>query len=135
ILVDVVEMKAEPHALAVTATGQLAPAEAVEIVSELSRRLVRIRVEEGAAVKKGAVLFEVDGSELAARHARLKVERDLAKRVLARRQANAGTGAVSPHEIDVAETEVLALEAEMREIATQLAKTRILAPFDGVLGT
>lgn len=132
--VDAVTVKPEPHALSVGATGQLAPAEAVDVVSELSRRLVRIRVEEGAQVKKGDVLFEVDASELAARHARLKVARDLAQRVLARRRDNQGTGAVSPHEIDVAQTEVAALEAEMREVATQLTKTRIRAPFDGVVG-
>src|SRR5690606_23513014 len=99
------------------------------------RRLVRIHAEEGAAVKEGEVLYEVDGSDLAARHARLKVQRDLARRVLERREKNSGSGAVSPHEIDVARTELAALEAEMREIAVQLGKTRIRAAFSGVLGT
>ena len=134
LAVDVIAVKGEPHARDVIATGQLAPAEAVEIVSELSRRLVRIRADEGAQVKEGEVLFEVDAAELYARHARLKVQRDLAARVLDRRAAHAGTGAVSPHELDVARTEVAAFEAEMKEIAVELHKTRIRAPFSGVLG-
>lgn len=133
--VGVVETVPTPHALDVTATGDLAPAEAVEIVSELSRRLVRVRAEEGATVDKGDVLFEVDAADLHARHARLRIARDLAARILARREAHSAGGAITAHELDVGRTEVAAVEAEMYEVAIQLQKTQIRAPFAGVLGT
>lgn len=130
-------MVAEPFAREVTATGQLAPIEEVVIVSELSRRLVKIHVEEGAEVEKGDVLYQVDGAELAAQHARLKVQRDMAARVLYRREEALKESklAMSPHEMDVAQTNLATLDAELREVATELAKTRIRAPFSGVLGT
>ncbi len=135
LLVDVVTLAAETHTVSVAATGELLPAEAVDVVSELSRRLVRVRAEEGARVAKGDVLFEVDASDLYARRARLVVARDLNKRILARREAHAHGGAITAHELDVGRTEVAAVEAEIREVDVELDKTRIRAPFDGVLGT
>ncbi|MEZ4445183.1 MAG: efflux RND transporter periplasmic adaptor subunit [Polyangiaceae bacterium] len=127
--------KAEPHASVVTASGQLAPVEEVQVVSELSRRLVKIHAEEGSSVKAGDVLYEVDGSDLAARHASLRAQRDLAARTLARREKIEDSLAVSPHELDVARTNLATLQADLREVSAQLAKTRIRAPFSGVLGT
>lgn len=138
ITVDIVTVKAERHAFTVMGSGQLAPAEEVDIVSELPRRLVQIRAEEGASVKKGDVLFQVDGTELAARYRRLKVQRDQAHRVLHRREKlvadHRGEVTLSQHEMDVTRTDAAALTAQLQEVAAQLAKTKIRAPFDGVLG-
>lgn len=138
IVVDVVTMKPQPHAFTVTATGQLAPAEEVDIVSELPRRLVTIRAEEGASVKRGDILYEVDARELAAQYRRLKVQRDLARRILDRREKvvaeHAGEVTLSQHEMDVTRTDAATFDAQLREVAAQLSKTHIRAPFDGVLG-
>lgn len=134
LLVDVVVATKEPFAPTVTASGELLPAEQVDIVSELSQRLVKLHADEGAEVKEGDVLFEVDGSELVAQLGRLRAERALAVRDLARREPHADSGAITAREIDVSRTAVAVLDAQLREVHTQLDKTRLRAPFSGVLG-
>ena len=64
--VDVVRVSSEPLEVQVQATGTLLGRESVELVSELSRRLVKVRAEEGTSVKKGDVLFELDAADLRA---------------------------------------------------------------------
>ena len=61
----------------------------------------------------------------------------MAARVLRRRKEALKESdlAMSPHEMDVAQTSLATLDAELREVATELGKTRIRAPFSGVLGT
>ncbi len=118
----------------VPATGTLLPRESVTIVSELSRRLVRVRVKEGQSVKKGAVLFELDAADLLAERKRLEVQRKLAARNAARQAELLKESVTSEAEADSARTAELEIAAAQNVIAVTLARTTIVAPFDGTLG-
>jgi len=118
----------------VRATGTLLPAEQIQIVAELSRRLVRISAAEGAQVKRGQVLFELDHADLDAQLAELTVSEELAKKTAARHAELLKEFATSQAEYDAALTRVEELGAARRTLAITRDKAVIRAPFDGALG-
>jgi membrane fusion protein, multidrug efflux system len=132
--VDVFVVESRPFEVTVSASGTLLARESVELVSELARRLVRVRAEEGASVKKGQVLFELDGADLSARLRRLQVQRDLAKLTLDRQTKLLEQGLASQGEWEATRARYDELEAERRVLGVDLSKTRIRAPFAGTLG-
>jgi membrane fusion protein, multidrug efflux system len=132
--VDVFVVEPRPFEVAVSASGTLLARESVELVSELARRLVRVRAQEGATVKKGQVLFELDGADLGARLRRLQVQRDLAKLTLERQTKLLEQGLASQGEWEATRARYDELEAERRVLGVDLGKTRIRAPFAGTLG-
>jgi membrane fusion protein (multidrug efflux system) len=134
IPVDVVTAKLEPFDVQVQATGTLLARESVELVSELSRRLVKVRADEGAQVKKGQVLFELDAADLNAELGRLEVQARLAKVTLERSQKLASEGLSTQQELDTARANLDAADAQRRVLGVTLAKTVIRAPFAGTLG-
>jgi membrane fusion protein (multidrug efflux system) len=134
LAVRVVELRPERHAPTVTATGTLLANESVELVSELTRRLVRIHVEEGAEVQKGEVLFELDDDDLLARRGRLRSQKGLASRTLERDDDLVRTGILSTEALDQSRTRVDDARAQADENEVALSKTRIRAPFAGTLG-
>jgi membrane fusion protein (multidrug efflux system) len=118
----------------IRATGTLVPAESIQIVAELSRRLVRISAEEGAEVKQGQVLFELDHSDLDAEFAQLTVSEELAKKTAARHAELLKEFATSQAEYDAAVSRVEELSAQRHTLAVTRDKAVIRAPFSGVLG-
>lgn len=118
----------------VPTVGTLRANESVTLVPEISRRLVKIHVEEGAEVAAGDLLFKLDDSELVAElgeiNARLKLaamNKQRAENLLPRR-------AISQQEFDTVTGEFAVLEAEKITQEALLAKTEIRAPFAGRIG-
>jgi membrane fusion protein (multidrug efflux system) len=134
IPVDVVTVGTESFEVRVQATGTLLPRESVELVSELNRRLTKVRAEEGAQVKKGQVLFELDAADLNAELGRLEVQARLAKVTLDRNQKLSNEGLSTQQELDIARANLDAADAQRRVLGVTLAKTIIRAPFAGTLG-
>lgn len=134
ISVNVVRVSTEPLQVQVQASGTLLPRESVELVSELSRRLVKVRAEEGSNVKKGQVLFELDAADLHAELAKLEVQARLAKATLDRGQKLLSEGLSTQQELDASEANADAAQAQRRLLAVTLSKTLIRAPFAGKLG-
>lgn len=132
--VDVFVVSPQPFEVTVSASGTLIARESVELVSELARRLKRVRADEGASVKKGQVLFELDSSDLGARSRTLSVQRSLAKLTLDRLTKLRAEGVASQSELEVAQSKLDEIEAERRVIGVDLGKARIKAPFAGTLG-
>jgi membrane fusion protein (multidrug efflux system) len=118
------------------AVGTLHANESVQIVPELSRRLVRAHVAEGARVEKGELLFELDSSDLRASLDELQARRDMAantverQRELMREEARALSG----QDRDQALADLRAIEAQLEGVRVTLAKTQIRAPFAGTVG-
>lgn len=132
--VDVVTVGLAAFDVQVQATGTLLARESVELVSELSRRLVKVRAEEGAQVKKGQVLFELDAADLNAELGRLAVQARLAKVTLERSEKLSREGLSTQQELDTARANLDAADAQRRVLGVTLAKTVIRAPFAGTLG-
>jgi membrane fusion protein (multidrug efflux system) len=118
----------------ITATGSIVADEAVELVSEVSGKVVSIAFEEGSAVKRGDLLLKINDEELAAQAARAESRVVLARAQAARQNQLVAAGGTSREALDAAESEVRVLESEATLARAQLAKTEIRAPFDGVIG-
>jgi len=118
----------------ITATGSIVADEAVELVSEVSGKVVSIAFEEGSVVKKGDVLLKINDEELAAQAARAESRVTLARAQAGRQTQLVEAGGTSREALDTAESEVSVLAAEATLARAQHAKTEIRAPFDGMIG-
>jgi membrane fusion protein (multidrug efflux system) len=133
---DVYVTREQPVAETIRTVGTLLANESVEIVSELSRRLAAVEIEEGKAVRKGDLLFRLDDADLRARLAELEVRRQLAERTLGRQRKllQLDKRALSQQAFDQAASQLAAVEAEIASLRVTLAKTEIRAPFAGRVG-
>lgn len=145
----------------ITATGQLAPVNEVEVGSELSGTLAEIKVDYNDRVKAGDVLARLDTQELdasvvqqraalAVAEARVKqAEATLEEAGLSYRRARdlAGRKLASQQELDTAQAARVRAEADLagaraqvaqaraalEAVQTKLAKAVIRAPISGIV--
>ena len=114
--------------------GTLFANESVMVVAESSRRVVAVHFEEGALVRKGALLFKLDDAGLRADLLRLEGRRGLAVATEARQADLMQQKLVSQQEYDRAQSELKAILGEIEVLKVELAKTEIRAPFAGRVG-
>ena len=119
---------------AIAATGQIEPTQSIELRPELDGRITRIYVREGAMVREGAPLFQIDPSELSAQVARAEAERDLARQNLTRTRELLEQRASSQAELERAEATSRSAEATLQLLQVQLRRSTVRAPFAGVAG-
>lgn len=126
-------------------TGRIEAVQQVEIRPRVAGFIESTSFTEGALVKKGQVLFQIDPRPFAAQVERLDAELaraqaqlTLAKANRARSETLIEQGAISREEHDrlgsgeaVAAAEVAAVQANLRAARLDLAYTRVTAPVDG----
>ncbi|HSC37440.1 MAG TPA: efflux RND transporter periplasmic adaptor subunit [Chitinophagaceae bacterium] len=115
-------------------TGSLVANQRVDIVSELTRKIVRVNVKEGNFVKAGTLLFLLDDDDLQAQLEKLHQQEKLALLNEARLRDLIKHEAVVQQDYDQAFTNLKVLQAQIAELQVMIAKTRIKAPFDGQVG-
>ncbi|MCW1885286.1 efflux RND transporter periplasmic adaptor subunit [Luteolibacter flavescens] len=123
-----------PMANTVKTVGTLRANESVDIVPELTKRLAKIEVHEGAQVEKGDVLFVLDDSDLAAELAEIDARLKLAEANKTRTDSLLPQRAISRQAYDLAAAEYDIFKAQKDTKQVELSKTRILAPFAGRTG-
>ncbi len=115
-------------------TGTLIANQRVDIVSELTRRLVHVNVKEGSHVKQGTLLFRLDDADLQAQRERFQQQAKLARLNEQRLKDLLEHDAIAQQDYDEASTNLKVLEAQILELEVMISKTRITAPFDGQIG-
>jgi membrane fusion protein (multidrug efflux system) len=133
-VVDVVPIEARSFRETLPATGSLMPREMVQLQSERAGTVREIRFEEGQPAKAGDILVVIDDSELRAQLDRAEATLKLGEVTHARQQTLLETRGVSQAEFEQSFANLEIGKAEVALIQSQLAKTRIRAPFDGVAG-
>jgi membrane fusion protein (multidrug efflux system) len=118
----------------VSAVGTFRAFESVTLVSELSRRLSKIHVREGASVAAKEVLFKLDDSDLSAELQEINARLQLARINQARANDLLPRRAISQQEFDTTSGEVAILEAQKLTHEVLISKTEIRAPFAGRVG-
>ena len=131
---EVYQVKSAPFAQSLTTVGTLRANEAVTLVSELSRRLVKVHIQEGSSVAKGDLLFKLDDSDLTAELAEIEARLQLATINKARVDTLLPRKAISQQEFDSTTTELNLLIAQKATQAVKVEKTEIRAPFAGRVG-
>lgn len=118
----------------VSAVGTLRANESVIIRSEVAGRIAAIHVTEGAAVKAGAELIRLDDSEQRAQLAESAALVKLSELNFARARDVLRKKLLSQQSFDEAQEKLRTSQAQLTLAEARLAKTRLSAPFSGVLG-
>ncbi len=118
----------------VSAVGTLRANESVMIRSEIAGRIAAIHFQEGAAVAKNAPLISLDDAEPRAQLAESAATVKLAELNFARAQEIFEKKLLSRQNYDEALARLSEARARHNLQQARLAKTRIHAPFSGVLG-
>jgi len=118
----------------VFAVGNLRANESVMIRPEIAGRIVRIGFTEGAVIRKGEMLVELDRSVLLAQAEQARAELQLSKANFDRTADLAARNFVSESAKDQAAANLSVQDAKLRLAEAQLNKTQIFAPFTGVVG-
>jgi RND family efflux transporter MFP subunit len=149
ITVDALVVSQRPSRTRVEIAGVLEPVRSVSLAAEVPGRVIEVAVEEHSHVAAGALLARLDPAlpEAAVAQARASLLRAqatarLARADLRRQRGLADKGVTSAAELDRAESDERAKAAQVAEARaalvdaeTRLAKTRIEAPFAGVVSS
>ena len=134
LTVTVAEVSRELLEDKVTTTGTLLPWEAVDLRAEVAGRVAALGFDEGAFVGQGQVLVTLDTEVLGAQIEGARTRRDLARVQAQRRRELFEIGGLSRQELDQAESEARVLDAELAQLAAEVRRRRIVAPFAGEIG-
>jgi membrane fusion protein (multidrug efflux system) len=132
--VEVIELKPVRVQESITAVGSLRSNESVVLRPEVSGRIATIGFRDGQPVKRGQLLVGLDATLNEAEVAQARAEFELAVSNLKRTEDLASKNFVSSSAQDQAASSVQVAEAKLKVAEARLAKMRITAPFDGVVG-
>lgn len=115
-------------------TGTLLANEEVELRPEISGRITGVYFDEGRRISKGELMLKINDRELLAQHKRKELEETQAADQERRNRQLFDISVISQEEYDKFLNALKVIQAEKEVIESQLAKTEIRAPFDGVVG-
>ena len=116
------------------AVGTIEAVDAITVVSEIDAMVTSLPFREGEAIAKGGLIAQLDDVQL-------RAEEERAKAILEQRQVTynrikslTDEGLGTAQSKDDAAAALKVAEADLAWIRARLQKTRIVAPFAGVLG-
>lgn len=133
VQVDIEPVQAQDLTEFFTLPGTLEAQEDLEISAEISGPVRHIPVVEGAKVKDGDLLLEIDSDSLQNSYERDLENYQVNKRKYERYQKLIEEGLVSQQELDELQNSMTAANAALRQTKLQLEKSRVIAPIDGVV--
>lgn len=132
-LVSAIKLKQKKFNHYLNFQGSLDTDQNVVIYPELPGLLKNIYVQQGNKVKKGQLIAKISDNGLTDQLEQLELQRDLAKTTFERLQKLWNQKIGSEIQYLQAETNFKSLEKKISQMKDQEDKTRILAPFDGII--
>jgi len=134
VAVTTIEASARTWQPRLHAVGSLKATKGVAISPELAGRVTELGFESGQAVSQGELLVALNTETEAAELDRLQARKELAETQLRRQRRLIRQNQTSQAAVDEAAAQVKTLTAQIERERTLIAKKRIRAPFDGVVG-
>tara|TARA_R110000787_G_scaffold3947_28_gene15430 strand:- start:3046 stop:4131 length:1086 start_codon:yes stop_codon:yes gene_type:complete len=131
--VRVKTIAARPWQRKVVVRGQTAASRTVEVRAETAGRIDAVPVKEGTAVKAGDIIARIAPAERTASLAEAKALLHQRQVELRAADALAKKGFRSDTKLAEAQAQYDAARARIAQIETDISRTRIASPFDGVL--
>ncbi len=131
---DMYVVQSEAFIETLSVTGTVEANEAVLLKSELSGKITDILFEEGMRVVKGTLLVKVYDDDLQAQLTKAEANLALAQDVESRQKQLLAKEAASLQEYNNAVAGLESAQADVALLESQISKTEIRAPFDGVIG-
>jgi membrane fusion protein (multidrug efflux system) len=117
-----------------SAVGSLRAVNGVTVSTDMAGIVSEIAFESGAPVKKGDLLVKLDTQQEEAQVRSAEAKLGLAKTDLERKRDLISKKAIAPSEWDAAQSQVNQMEADVEEMKALVARKRLAAPFDGLIG-
>jgi membrane fusion protein (multidrug efflux system) len=114
--------------------GTLQANESVILKAEIEGQIASIHFDEGEHVTPGKLLIQLDDTEMSAELREAEAELAWARGEFGRRQNLFGQKVVSERDLDRARADLDRNAAHAETLKARLAKTRITAPFGGIMG-
>ena len=118
-----------------TAIGTIEAMEEITVVSEIDGVITNIPFEEGSYVKRGQLITKLDDSQLEAELIRSEALFTQSQATYNRIKSIVDQKAGTPQDLDDALASLKVAEANLKLAKTRFEKTRIIAPFDGLIGS
>ena len=115
----------------IAAVGSLEPNEMVQVKSEIAGRIAKVSFDEGAAVGKGDILFELDDAKWRAALESAEARLEKARNNLGRSRKLMEENTISQQELDDAQVEFKDASALVVLARERLADATIRSPLDG----
>jgi membrane fusion protein, multidrug efflux system len=134
-LVPVAAAEARPRDLAktVTVSGPVEPIRSVPVHALAAGTIERVLVEEGARVRPGQLLAQLDAREISAQQARAQALLERAEAEFQRAEQLRARELNSVAELDAARAAFATAKADAQLMRTRLDFTRVTAPIAGVV--
>ncbi|MEX2379705.1 MAG: efflux RND transporter periplasmic adaptor subunit, partial [Vicingaceae bacterium] len=133
-LVEVIVAQKAPLTNSVKSIGSLIANESVELSTQVGGTVEQINFKEGTFVKKGRLLLSVFNADLVAELNEIKARKQLAQTQLERNKKLLKAEGVSQEVVDQAQANYDELAASEQRLQAEIAKTKVHAPFDGMIG-
>jgi len=118
----------------IEASGTILSNEEVEIRPEIQARIIKLYFTEGTKVGKGQLLVKLYDADLLAQLKKQEAQLKLTEKNLERLGELVKVNGVSKQEYDATQTQMAAIQADIELLRTQVARTEIRAPFEGIIG-
>ena len=116
------------------AVGTIEAFEAITVVSEIDAAVTALPFREGSFVRRGELIAQLDDSQLAAELARAEALERQSHTNYERVKSVVDQKAGTPQDLDDAAAGLKVADANLSLAKARFAKTRIAAPFDGMIG-
>ncbi len=127
VVVEKVEDKFE-------AIGTIEAIEAITVVGEIDAAVKSLPFKEGSTIVKGGLIAQLDDAQLAAEVARAEALRAQSQATYQRVKSVVDQGAGAPQDLDDAAAALKVAEANLDVARARFDKTRVIAPFQGIIG-
>ncbi|WP_303786094.1 efflux RND transporter periplasmic adaptor subunit [Azovibrio restrictus] len=134
VSVEVVEVLPVPLVDEVAAVGSLKSNESVVLRPELAGRIAAIHFRDGDVMRRGSLLFSLDSGIQAAELQQAQASLALARATQQRNEDLFQKKFISQQSLDNSQAALKVQEAAVALAEARLARTRIRAPFDGMVG-
>ncbi len=132
-LVTAFEVKPELFNHQVEVQANVKTRQNLDLYPEFNGRLQQILTKEGQSVKKGALLAVIENAGMSDQLDQMKLQLDLAKTTFERTQRLWKQKIGSEMMFLEAQTRYKAQQKQVIQMEKQLAKTKVYAPFDGII--
>ncbi|MFQ5674319.1 MAG: efflux RND transporter periplasmic adaptor subunit [bacterium] len=116
------------------AVGSIEAVESITVVTEISATVKSLPFREGEEIKRGELIAQLDDVQLGAEVARAEALLAQSRASYDRVKSVVDQGAGAPQDLDDAAAALKVAEADLALVKARFAKTRIVAPFDGIVG-
>lgn len=133
--VEVAKVKTQKVVDRFEVVGTIQALDEITVAAEIDASVVSLPFQEGGGVRRGDLIAQLDDSELAAEVARTEALRDQSRSNYDRTKGLLELKSATSQDLDNASAALKVAEAYLTVSKTRLAKTRIVAPFSGIIGS